>query len=77
LRADIEIMQAPLSSPPVSESDLLPLPAEFAALSMAEVSDALNHLGLPGSALGIAAIGSDPRIRPRVYRALYESIDTL
>ena len=44
-------MQTTHSRPPVSEPDVLPVLAEFAALSTAEVSDVLDYLGLPGSAL--------------------------
>src|SRR5258706_2913548 len=71
----IEIVQTTHSRPPVCERDVLPVLAEFAARSTAEVSDAMGHLGLPGSALGIAPIGSHPRMLDRTLTVRHTPVD--
>jgi hypothetical protein len=71
----IGIVQTTHARPPISEPDALLVLAEFAALSTAEVSDALDHLGLPGSALGIAPIGSHPSTLYRTLTVRYSPVD--
>jgi hypothetical protein len=71
----IEILQPTHSRPPVSEPDVLPVLAEFTALSTAEGSDVLDHLGLPGSVLGIAPIGSHARTFDRTLTVRHTPVD--
>jgi 4-hydroxy-4-methyl-2-oxoglutarate aldolase len=49
--------------------------SEFAKLSTAEVSDALDRLGLPGSALGIGPVVAEPVMCGRAFTVRYEPID--
>jgi regulator of RNase E activity RraA len=53
----------------------VPIPQGYAALSTAEVSDALDKLGLPGSALGIGAVGTAARLLGRAFTVRYEPVD--
>jgi len=52
-----------------------PVVAAFAALSTPEVSDALDALGLPGSALGIAPISVGSRLAGRAFTLRYVPAD--
>lgn len=52
-----------------------PAPGGYADLSTAEVSDALDKLGLPGSALGIVPAGATTRILGRAFTVRYEPVD--
>jgi regulator of RNase E activity RraA len=53
----------------------LPVPSGYAELSTAEVSDALDSLGLPGSALGIAPVGAGGRLLGRAFTVRYAPAD--
>jgi regulator of RNase E activity RraA len=53
----------------------LPIPASYVELSTAEVSDALDRLNLPGSALGIAAVGAAHTLLGRAYTVRYAPVD--
>ena len=68
-------MQTTLSRPPLAASNFAPIPEEYATLSAAEISDALDKLGLPGSALGIAPVGAEPRMLGRAFTVRYEPVD--
>lgn len=56
-----------------------PVPAGYADLSTAEVSDALDKLGLPGSALGIACTAAPEKgaalVIGRAFTVRYEPVD--
>lgn len=52
-----------------------PVPETYASLSTAEVSDALDKLGLPGSALGIAAVAGAARLLGRAFTVRYAPVD--
>ena len=47
----------------------------FAALSTPEISDALDALGLPGSALGISPISTGSRLAGRAFTLRYAPVD--
>jgi 4-hydroxy-4-methyl-2-oxoglutarate aldolase len=68
-------MQTTLLHSPLTPAGPSPIPKEYASLSSAEVSDALDKLGLPGSALGIAPIGVEPRMLGRAFTVRYEPVD--
>lgn len=68
-------MQTTLSRPPGTGPGLQSIPAEFAELSTAEVSDALDRLALPGSALGIAPIDCETRMLGRAFTVRYAPVD--
>jgi regulator of RNase E activity RraA len=60
---------------PVDQGGPVPIPEGYASLSTAEVSDALDKLGLPGSALGIGAVGTAARLLGRAFTVRYEPAD--
>ncbi|ARP85352.1 RraA family protein [Bordetella genomosp. 9] len=62
---------APAAGIPASR----PIPSGYAELSTAEVSDALDRLGLPGSALGIASVSAAQRLLGRAYTVRYAPAD--
>lgn len=64
----------PLQSPQ-DQGAPIPIPEGYASLSTAEVSDALDKLGLPGSALGIGAVGTATRLLGRAFTVRYEPVD--
>ncbi|GAB3626894.1 diguanylate cyclase [Pandoraea terrae] len=68
-------MQTTLSHAPVAAPECPAIPHEYTTLSAAEVSDALDKLGLPGSALGIAPIGTEPRMLGRAFTVRYAPVD--
>lgn len=68
-------MQNTLLQPSVAGGGPAPVPEGYAALSTAEVSDALDKLGLPGSALGIGAVGAATRLLGRAYTVRYAPVD--
>jgi 4-hydroxy-4-methyl-2-oxoglutarate aldolase len=68
-------MQTTLSRPPEAAADCPPIPQEYATLSAAEVSDALDKLGLPGSALGIGPIGGEAHMLGRAFTVRYAPVE--
>ena len=62
------VLQAPAAVP-------APIPEAYASLSSAEVSDALDKLGLPGSALGITPAATATRLLGRAFTVRYEPVD--
>ena len=52
-----------------------PIPAEYSRLCTAEVSDALDRLKLPGSALGIGPISRNHRILGRAFTIRFGPVD--
>jgi regulator of RNase E activity RraA len=67
-------MQNTLLQTPVADGPV-PIPDAYATLSTAEISDALDKLGLPGSALGIAPAGSTTQLLGRAFTVRYEPVD--
>lgn len=62
--------------PPAQERHALrAIPDGYGVLSSAELSDALDRLGLPGSALGIGAVGAATRLLGRAFTVRYEPAD--
>ncbi|MES2114088.1 MAG: RraA family protein [Pseudomonadota bacterium] len=49
---------------------------QAAALSTAEISDALDYFGLPGSALGILSIAGRPRMFGPAFTVRFAPVDT-
>ncbi len=62
---------------PTSIAPLAGLPTEVIQLSTAEVSDALDALRLPGSALGIGHVAGRKRMFGPAYTVRYAPVDTL
>ncbi len=52
-----------------------PVVEAFAALSTSEISDALDSLGLPGSAFGIAPIAAGSQLAGRAFTLRYAPVD--
>ncbi len=52
-----------------------PIPEAFRTLCTAEVSDALDWLKLPGSALGIAPVASNHRVLGRAFTVQFGPVD--
>jgi regulator of RNase E activity RraA len=68
-------MNAVLHAPTTTQGCPAPIPEAYASLSTAEVSDALDKLGLPGSALGIAPVATATRVLGRAFTVRYEPVD--
>jgi 4-hydroxy-4-methyl-2-oxoglutarate aldolase len=68
-------MQTMFPHSPATTASPLPIPDGYASLSSAEVSDALDKLGLPGSALGIAPVVDEPRMLGRAFTIRYQPVD--
>ncbi|WP_415808009.1 RraA family protein [Bordetella muralis] len=54
-----------------------PIPSQYSELSTAEISDALDRLKLPGSALGIGPISTNKKILGRAYTVRFGPVELI
>lgn len=54
-----------------------PIPSQYEELSTAEISDALDRLRLPGSALGIAPVATNQKVLGRAYTVRFGPVDLI